>query len=33
MTWTVPEPQRVREPIVADKRTTLDEFPDKQRTP
>jgi hypothetical protein len=32
MTWTVPEPQRVWEPFVADERTTLEGFLDKQRT-
>jgi uncharacterized damage-inducible protein DinB len=32
MTWTVPEPERVWEPFVADERTTLEGFLDKQRT-
>lgn len=32
MAWTVPEPQRVWEPFVADERTTLEGFLDKQRT-
>jgi Protein of unknown function (DUF664) len=32
MTWTVPEPQRAWEPFVADERTTLEGFLDKQRT-
>jgi Protein of unknown function (DUF664) len=32
MTWTVPEPQRVWEPFVADERATLEGFLDKQRT-
>jgi len=30
--WTVPEPARVWEPFVADERTTLEGFLDKQRT-
>jgi hypothetical protein len=32
MAWTVPEPQRMWEPFVADERTTLEGFLDKQRT-
>ncbi|HEY3951852.1 MAG TPA: DinB family protein [Streptosporangiaceae bacterium] len=32
MTWTVSAPERVWEPFVADERTTLDGFLDKQRT-
>jgi hypothetical protein len=32
MTWTVPEPERVWEPFVADERATLEGFLDKQRT-
>ncbi|HEY2506482.1 MAG TPA: DinB family protein [Streptosporangiaceae bacterium] len=32
MIWTMPEPQRVWEPFVADERTTLEGFLDKQRT-